>query len=465
MSGIAELLRGLGREVSGTDRSDSATLERLRALGVDARAPHDPAAVDGAVLVIRSSAIPLDNPELVRARKLGIPVIHRSEALARIAAREVVVAVAGSHGKTTTSAMVASALDGGGWDPSFAIGAVVTAVGCGARIGRGGVMVLEADESDGSFLAYGPDVGVVTNVEPDHLDHYGDAEAVEAAFVDFAATLRPGGVLVVCADDPGAARVGRQARRGGTDVITYGFNPEADERITVVESEPPDDHAGARRIRVRGEDTGSQVITVPMAGRHVALNATAAFLAALQAIRRIERRRGHEGLLPGSEDVSAVIRGLESYAGTARRFETRGTVRSVRVIDDYAHHPTEIEATVAAARTVAGGGRVVVVFQPHLYSRTAAFASQFAAALSEADRVAVMDVYAARERPVPGVDGSLIASRVPGAVYVPDRDDVPDLLAGWAEAGDIILTLGAGDVTDLVPDILDRLAGDRGLVS
>ncbi|MDR1295251.1 MAG: UDP-N-acetylmuramate--L-alanine ligase [Bifidobacteriaceae bacterium] len=449
MSAIAELVRGLGHRVSGTDRTESATLARLRALGVDARAPHDRTAVEDACLVVRSSAIPPDNPELVRATELGIPVIHRSEALALIAARDVVVAVAGSHGKTTTSAMVTSALAAGGWDPSYAIGAVVTGTGHGAAVGRGGVMVLEADESDGSFLAYRPDVGVVTNVEPDHLDHYGSLQAVEEAFVEFAATMRPGGVLVVCADDPGAARVGAQARRAGSDVITYGFTSGADARIAwegAAENCDP-------RPRIRFTNAGGDMVTIalPMPGRHIALNVTAAYTAAVAAIQRIPRRLGRE-------DEAALVGGLESFAGTARRFELRGEVSGVRVIDDYAHHPTEIDATVAAARTVAGSGRIVAVFQPHLYSRTAAFAPEFAAALAAADQVAVMDVYAAREQPVAGVDGNLIASRVPGAVHLPHRGDVADRLAGWARAGDIILTLGAGDVTDLVPEILASLA-------
>ncbi|MDR1427518.1 MAG: Mur ligase domain-containing protein, partial [Bifidobacteriaceae bacterium] len=399
MSAVAELLRGQGRDVSGTDREPSATLARLRALGVDARSPHDPGLVDGAGSVVRSTAIRPDNPELVRAAELGLAVVHRSEALAALTARGVVVAVSGTHGKTTVTAMTAAALEAAGLDPTYAIGASTVRTGSGAKTGAGGIAVIEADESDGSFLAYAPDVAVIANVEPDHLDHYGSPEAVEAAFAAFARRVKPGGVLIACADDPGAARVAARARAEGQAATTYGFAPAADVRIESVDdggaTERDMEPAGFAQVFViaapalgpvgvrlgrpvaPGGDTvpgrpafGRVRVRLALPGRHNALNATAALLAALAGAER----------LSAPKPLSAIVRGLETFAGTHRRFEWRGQARGVRVYDDYAHLPTEVEATLTAARQLAGPGRVFAAFQPHLYSRTQAFAADFAAA-------------------------------------------------------------------------------------
>ncbi|MDR0945572.1 MAG: UDP-N-acetylmuramate--L-alanine ligase [Bifidobacteriaceae bacterium] len=470
MSAIAELMAADGLTVSGSDRADSPVLARLRRAGVEAWAGHAAAHVDGAALVVVSSAIRETNPELARARALGIPVIHRSVALARLAASRRLLAVAGTHGKTTTSAMLATALTEAGLDPSAAIGGVVLGAGTGSRAGSGPLMVIEADESDGSFLNYAPDVAVITNIEPDHLDHYGTREAVERAFHDFADRIRPGGRLIACADDPAAASLARAVRaaRPGLGVVTYGADPAADVRVEGVPGpEPAAPAAGvnadgsqeapsaAKTLDARGEGAGwhrvslrgrglDQVIEVAQPGWHVALDAAAAYLAAV---------------FGAGADPAAVAEGLAAFRGTGRRFEPRGAAAGVRVFDDYAHHPTEIRATLGAAREVAGAGRVLVVFQPHLYSRTKNFAAGFAAALAGADHVWVLDVFAAREDPVPGVDGSLITALMDPAVarFEPDRAAAVRAVAAAARPGDIILTVGAGDVTALGPEILQAL--------
>jgi UDP-N-acetylmuramate--alanine ligase len=324
-------------------------------------------------------------------------------------------------------------------------------------VGRAAVTVLEADESDGSFLAYRPTVAVVTNVEPDHLDHYHHVEAVTAAFADFAATIRPGGTLIACADDDGAAQVAARARAGGLAVMTYGFGPTAEVRV----SEVRENGWAGTLIQIDQPGRAQQRILLPLPGRHNALNATAAFLVTLAVLERRPQVRVSANVARANGEGSAgafVASGLERFAGTGRRFETRGEAAGVLVIDDYAHHPTEVAATLAAARRTVGEGRILAVFQPHLYSRTEAFAEGFAAALAAADAVAVMDVYAAREEPRPGVDGGLIAARAPGATYLPRRHDVPEWVADHARPGDLVLTLGAGDLTELAPEILAAIS-------
>jgi len=439
MAPVAELLAARGLEVSGSDARPSATLERLRAAGITADVGHDAAHVPADATVVVSTAVRPDNPELVRARQLGLPVIHRSEALVVAADGQDFVAVAGAHGKTTTSAMLAVALSGVGADPSWAIGGQVAGLGSGAHLGHGRAFVAEADESDGSFLNYRPAVAVVTNVEPDHLDHYGSREAFEQAFVDFAGRVT--GVLVVCADDAGALRLARRAT--GTRVLTYGTGEapgvgEGHVRITdlVVGA------AGASAVL--GTPQGPVPLDLAVTGEHNVRNATGAWCA---------------GVALGA-DPHALAAALGSFHGTGRRFEDRGSAAGVRVVDDYAHHPTEVAATLSAARLAAGDGRVLVLFQPHLYSRTAAFAAEFADALSLADEVVVTDVYAAREDPVEGVDGSLITRRTAAGRYVADREEAAAVVAGLARPGDLLLTMGAGDVTELGPRIV-RLLEER----
>ena len=468
MSAVAALLVARGLTVSGSDARDSAVVAALRDAGVRVHVGHDAAHLEGADTVVVSSAVRETNPELARARADGLRVLHRSQALAALMAGRRSVAVAGAHGKTTTSAMVAVALLAAGADPSYAIGGTVLAglTGdvapasgplAGARHGRGDVFVAEADESDGSFLAYRPAVAVVTNVEPDHLDHYGTRAAFERAFEEFAGRVTDGGALVACTDDDGSRRllsdVGSDLAGRGVRVIGYGQDAAADvvvggyragpgagSTLTLRTAHPDLVEAPGSVLRVELE------LAVP--GAHNALDAAAAWTAA--------RLFG-----AGAADVR---RGLAEFRGTGRRFEVRGTAGGVRVVDDYAHHPTEVAALLRAARPVADGGRVLVLFQPHLYSRTRTFAAEFADALSLADAVVVTDVYAAREDPDPAVTGATITERMPDpsrAEFVADRHTAAARVAQLARTGDLVLTVGAGDVTELAPVLLAAL-GARG---
>lgn len=440
MSVVAELVLARGMPVSGSDARESAALERLRALGAEVWVGHDPAHVEGAAQLVVSSAVREDNPEVAAARAVGIEVVHRSTALAQAAAGLDVVAVAGAHGKTTTSAMLAVALQAAGTDPSFAIGGTVLALGTGAHLGQGSAFVAEADESDGSFLRYAPRVGVVTNIEPDHLDHYGSAEAFEAAFVEFAGTIRPGGLLVACSDDPGAARLAASAARAGVRVQTYGTSEGADISLTIRELGP----AGSSAV-LHGPD-GDVELVLAVPGEHNVRNAAAAWCA---------------GVALGV-DGATMARALGTFEGTARRFQDRGTVAGVRVIDDYAHNPTKVGAAVATGRRAAGDGRLIVLFQPHLYSRTIDFAAEFAESLRSADEVVLTAIYGAREAPRPGVSSTLITDRLPGSRYVPERVEAAETAAGLARPGDLVMTIGAGDVTELAEVILASLeARDR----
>lgn len=440
MSVIAELLLAQGHAVSGSDARGSAVLERLRRLGADIHVGHAADAVAGASAVVVSSAIRDDNPEVVAARAAGIEVIHRSVALARAAEGLDLVAVAGAHGKTTTSAMLATALLAVGVDPSFAIGGSLLALGTGARLGRGRAFVAEADESDGSFLRYGPRIAIVTNIEPDHLDYYGTTEAFEQAFVEFAGTIRPGGLLVACADDRGSARLAERARAAGTRVQTYGTEPSADVRIEVRELGA--DWSQAALQGAAGD--GPVVLDLQVPGEHNVRNAAAAWCAGVEL----------------GVDGGAMAGALGTFTGTSRRFENRGSAAGVRVVDDYAHNPTKVSAAVATARRAAGEGRVLVLFQPHLYSRTADFAEEFAQALSGADAVVLSAIYGAREDPVPGVTSALIGDRLEGSRYVEDRVAAAETIAALARPGDLVVTMGAGDVTEMADVVLAAL-GER----
>jgi UDP-N-acetylmuramate--alanine ligase len=441
MSGIARIMLARGLPVSGSDAKDSVTLVALRALGATVFVGHDAANVGDVDTVVVSTAIRDSNPELVEARRRGLIVIHRAGALASVMVGRRAVAVAGTHGKTTTTSLLTVALQHCGADPSFAIGGNLNESGANAHNGTGDVFVAEADESDGSFLQYEPTAAIVTNVEPDHLDHYGTPEAVALAFEAFARRIQPGGFLVSCADDAGAARLADSARADGVDVRTYGVTEEADLRLADLVT------AGlgsSFEPVLLGRRLGRVELRLP--GRHNALNAAAALATGVGLGFPVERLR----------------EGLASFTGTRRRFEHKGTQGGVRVFDSYAHHPTELAADLVAAREVAGRGRVVVVFQPHLYSRTRFFAEDFGRALGLADEVVVMDVYAAREDPEPGVTGALVASAVPlpaaQVVFEPSWSAVAAHLASRARPGDVVLTCGAGDVTMIGPEVLDLLA-------
>lgn len=451
MSVVARLLAAHGVRVQGSDARESDALAALRSDGVRVWVGHDAAHVAGADTVVVSSAVRESNPELAAARAAGLRVLHRSQALASLMARGRSVAVAGAHGKTTTSAMIATVLRGAGLDPSFAIGGtVLTADGpvAGGHLGSD-VLVAEADESDGSFLNYAPDVAVVTNVEPDHLDHYGSRAAFEQAFVDFAARIVPGGTLVACADDAGARALAAAHARDGGAVVTYGASADADVRVFDVAPTDDDGRPGVRATlagSVGPATLDGLELRLRVPGHHNALNATAAVVTAVVL-----------GVDPGTAVAAA-----HGFLGTGRRFEERGSAGGVRVVDDYAHHPTEVAALLAAARPVAAGGRVLVLFQPHLFSRTATFAREFARALGGADEVVVTGVYAAREEPDPTVGPRTITDLMDGSAVVvaavDDRVEAARRVADAARPGDLVLTVGAGDVTELGDVVLARIA-------
>lgn len=444
MSAVAGLLVARGLQVSGSDARGGPLVEALRAVGVRVHVGHDPMHVAGAGTVVVSTAIRSDNAELSRATELGLVVRHRSAVLATLMDGHRSVAVAGAHGKTTTSAMIAVLLDRVGLAPSWVIGGTVrTAVGepvrtdvGGGHHGTGDVLVAEADESDGSFLAYCPTIAVVTNVEPDHLDHYGSRAAFEQAFRAFVGRVPAGGHLVACLDDEGARALVADARAGGVQVVTYGTDPGADVRVGPWR--PSAGRTGGTTWLQEGG--GPRVeLTLAVPGEHNALNAAAAW--------SVARLLG--------VGAAAAAAALGSFAGTGRRFEDRGSAGGVRVVDDYAHHPTEVAALLRAARQEAGAGRVLVLFQPHLFSRTKAFADEFAAALDLADVVVVTEVYAAREDPDPLVSGAMVVDRMHGAgTFVADRTAAAQHLGSCARPGDLVLTVGAGDVTELAPVVL-----------
>jgi UDP-N-acetylmuramate--alanine ligase len=438
MSGIARILLKRGVRVSGSDARSSELVTELRELGAVVHIGHAASHIKDIDTVVVSTAIRDSNPELGEALKQGLRIIPRAAALASVMAGRTAVAIAGTHGKTTTTSMLTVALQKCGADPSYCVGGQLVTTGLGADDGSGPVFVAEADESDGSFLMLAPDIAVVTNVEADHLDNYGDPRAVHDSFARFADRI--GSLLIACADDPGAAELTRRARERGLRVKTYGAAGE-DYRVRGVR---PDGFGTVFEIEGRGE------VRLAVPGAHNALNATAALAVA------------DELGLPFEE----IREGLGAFTGTKRRFEAKGEAGGVAVFDSYAHHPTELAADLRAARDVvasySGTGRVIAIFQPHLYSRTRFFADEFGAALGLADEAIVLDVYGAREDPEPGVSGAMVATRVPlppeRVSYAPDRATVPALVAERARPGDIVLTMGAGDVTELGPQIVARLS-------
>jgi UDP-N-acetylmuramate--alanine ligase len=438
MSGIARILLARGVEVSGSDAKDSRTVLALRAQGARIELGHAASHLGDARTLVISTAIKPDNPELVEAKARGITVLHRSQALASLMVGRRAACIAGTHGKTSTTSMLTVALQHCGVDPSFAIGGDLNESGANAHHGTGDIFVAEADESDGSFLVFEPAVAVVTNVEADHLDHHGTVEAYVGVFDAFVQRIEPDGVLIACSDDAGSAALADRAEKLGVRVLRYGaVGPDA--RIL---SYTPVDTGGLAVVEIDGQQVE---VRTAVPGSHMASNAVAALLAGLELGAPLE------GLLAG----------LAAFGGVRRRFEFKGVSGGVRLYDDYAHHPTEVAAALTAARPVVGDGRLLVIFQPHLYSRTREFSTQFGAALALADEVIVLDVYGAREDPMPGVTGVLVADAVTlpeGAVhYEPSFDRVPGLIAGLVKPGDLVLTMGAGDVTMLGPEILAAL--------
>lgn len=441
MSGIAKILAQRGAKVAGSDAKDSATADALRALGATVHIGHAAEHLaDDATCVVVSSAIRKDNPELARAAELGVPVVHRSDALARLMDGLRPIAVAGTHGKTTTTSMLAVSLSELGLDPSYAIGGDLDAPGSNALHGDGEIFVAEADESDRSFHKYAPEVAIVLNVELDHHANYASMEEIYESFQTFADRIVPGGTLVISADHEGARELTRRVASASLKAVTYGEAEDADVRILSVVAQGLKSEVS---VLLGGEEL---TFTVSVPGRHYASNAVAA-LAAGVALG-----------IPAAELAPA----LAAYTGVKRRLQLKGEAAGVQVIDSYAHHPTEMTADLEAMRAAASSARLLVVFQPHLFSRTQELGKEMGQSLALADASLVLDIYPAREDPIPGVTSDLIieAARAAGADVTPvhDKADVPEAVAGMARPGDLVLTMGAGDVTDLGPRILDRLA-------
>ena len=435
MSGIARIMAAHGIQVSGSDTKDSSVLTGLRAIGVRVKLGHGVENVQGIDFLVYSSAIEASNSEIIFATENDIPILSRAQALAILLSESTSVAVAGTHGKTTTTSMLTVAIQYCGEDPSFAIGGVLKTSGANAHKGNGVYFIVEADESDGSFVEYHPFGAIVTNVEHDHVDHFSTPESVFAAFQSFTQTIHPQGFLVYCADDVGSSTLGESVNHCPT--WSYGTAIGADLRLDEIVLEPGGSHA---RALWQGRSLGTLEIQIP--GEHNLRNAAAALCA---------------GLLLGLA-APQLISGLSAFRGTGRRFELKGQVNGVRVLDDYGHHPTEIEVTLVAARRYATDGKVLVIFQPHRYSRTKAFASEFARTLDLADQAWILEIYGSSEKPMHGVSGSSIAARMARGRFEPNFLIAISEIVEAAKPGDVIITLGAGDVSSLAPVIVEELA-------
>lgn len=436
MSAIAKVLIERGCQVSGSDLKASRATALLQAMGATIEVGHSSALIDRVApqLVVISSAIAASNPELQRAHEVGLPVVSRGQALADLLDGEESIVVAGTHGKTTTTSMIATAVRAAGQEPTYLIGAGLNDAGANARSGRG-LAIAESDESDGSFLLLRPRVGVVTNLEPDHLDHWGSFQELEKAFIRFIQGVERAGVVVLPQEQPDLT-----AAAGGRRTVTFGDSGD------VFASAARPTATGTRFTLHAGTEETEVELALP--GMHNVTNALAATAACLAV-----------GL-----SLAEIAAGLAVYRGVERRFELKGEVRGVSVVDDYAHHPTEIRATLAAARSRPSSGRIVAVFQPHRYSRTAALRREFGASFDAADRVVVTDVYGASEEPIPGVTGKVVAeeicARLPGRTiaYLPHRADVINYLEATTRPGDTVLVMGAGDVTAVGDELLVRLS-------
>lgn len=449
MSAIARILLDRGVRVSGSDAKDSKRLAELRARGATTFVGHAAQNLGAADTVTYSTAVPDTNPELMAARERGLRVMERSAALASVMRPALPIAVGGTHGKTTTTSMVTAALQHCAADPSYIVGSEMSHTGSNGAWTGSQWIVVEADESDGCFLRLEPYVAVVTNLEADHLNFWGDLEALERGFDEFVASvMRRDGFAVICLDDPGAASLAARAIAAGVNVRTYGTAHDADYRLRVLATD-----AAGYRIEITSRFGDGGLGQLQVLGVHNALNATAAFAVA-------------QGLGYPAADIMA---GLGAFAGTRRRFDYKGEAAGVRVYDDYAHHPTEIAATLRAAQEFVGDGEVIVAFQAHHYYRTALFLEEFGEALGIADRAVVLEVFAPGETPIPGASGQAMAAAVPlpagRVVFEPSWAQVPQRLVEFAEPGDIIMTLGAGDISLLAAEVLqllrDREGGDE----
>ncbi len=435
MSGIAEVLANLGYQVSGSDLKASAVTERLQSLGITVHLGHHARAIEGAQVVVISSAVKGDNPEVIAAHGAKVPVIPRGEMLAELMRMKYGIAVAGSHGKTTTTSMVAQVLSQGGIDPTIVIGGKLGTIGSNAKLGKGPFLLAEADESDGSFLMLNPTLAVITNIDREHLDHYRDLEEIQDAFVQFANKVPFYGSVFLCLDDPNAAAVRPRLKR---QVRTYGTHPQVDLRAREIRQE------GFRtsfKVASQGRDLGAFSLGVP--GHHMVLNALAAIGIALEL----------------DVELEVIRKSLADFTGADRRFQLKGEKHGVLVVDDYGHHPTEIAATLAAARAGFPERRIVAAFQPHRFSRTKALLEEFGTAFFEADCVVVTDIYPAGEQPLQGVDGAAVveALRSHGQreVHRVGRvEDLPAALTQITRSGDLVITFGAGSITQAGPAFL-----------
>ena len=436
MSGIARIMLARGVVVSGSDAKQSAVLAGLETLGAQTFIGHDANNLGNADVLVVSSAIDSNNPELLAAKSKGMEILTRAQALALLMSDSKSVAIAGTHGKTTTTSMLTVALQQAGLDPSFSIGGMINRGGINAHLGSGEIFIAEADESDGSFLAYKPFGAIITNIELDHVDHFPDMAAVNAIFIDFVNSIQPGGFLIAGVDSPGVQNLLTQISRKDIEVMTYGES--GDISISHISLQPTASHA---RITKLGKVIGELSLSIP--GNHNIENGTAALAAGLKL-----------GATPAD-----LLAGLSSFSGAKRRFENKGIIGGITVIDDYGHHPTEVRVTLETAKRFAGSGKVIVIFQPHRYSRTAMFVTEFAEVLSLADQVYLLEVYAASEAAIPGVSSVLIANAMATSKvqFEPSMIDVVNSAVELARPGDLIITLGAGDVNLLVPLILQTL--------
>ena len=450
MSGIAEVMHNLGYDVQGSDIAEGPTVERLRQRGIEVKIGHSESNVDGVAVVVTSTAVKRDNPEVAAALEARIPVVRRAEMLAELMRLRKTVAVAGTHGKTTTTSMIACLLDAGGVDPTVINGGIINRYGSNARLGDSEWMVVEADESDGSFLRLDGTIAVLTNIDPEHLDHYGDFDGVKKAFVEFIENVPFYGAAVLCADHDEVQNVIAKVR--DRRIITYGFSTQADVRGDNLEAIPGGNRFDAIVRERDGEERRLSGIELPMPGKHNALNALAAVAVAVEM---------------GCDDET-ICNGFANFTGVKRRFTRVGEVAGVPVIDDYGHHPVEIRAVLSAAREGVDG-KVHAVVQPHRYTRLNELMDEFQVAFNDADAVYVLPVYAAGEEPIEGVDSEALAKGIKASGHrdaraIADPEALADALAVNIEDGDMIVCLGAGDITRIAAGLADAVASRREAV-
>lgn len=438
MSGIAEVLHNLGYEITGSDIKESETINRLKKLGIKIFIGHNKENIDSAHVVVISSAVSADNPEVLEAKQRSIPVIPRAEMLAELGRLKYGILVAGAHGKTTTTSLIATIVGEGGLDPTVVIGGKLKSMGSNAKLGQGDYLVAEADESDGSFLKLNPTIAVITNIDREHLDFFKDIEQLKAAFLSFINKIPFYGIAIVCMENEHLCEIIPSIQR---KFITYGFSETADAYARDIK------HSGAKmsfEAVYKSKSVGTFILPVP--GRHNVLNSLAAIAVAIELQIPIE----------------VIKNGLANFSGIQRRFELKGEVKDIKVFDDYGHHPSEIMATLKAARECFNDNRVVVLFQPHRYTRTRDLMDEFAVSFVNADRLFLMDIYPASEGPIEGINSEVLAQRIRGTgfknlTYIPDKKEMVERIVSELKQGDVFITLGAGDVYKMGEEILKKL--------